>query len=762
MKNKVMFVHGNSDILGGQELSLLYRIRGLRERGFYSIVVLSEKGVFSDLLQENNIDVRFIELHRLCKKNPFLYFKTVFNILRLIKKENINIVHTSGVYPVQYCLPAARLVKVPCVVNVNTTIYTKKDLIMSFVKFADKILAISKSVKADLIKKTRCNEDKIQLLYNPVLENNHFNITKDFNEIKRLKQILGINPSTRIVGCVAQIVPWKNLECFIKMARIIKERVKNVKFMIVGESPIGYEKYKESIKVFTEENGLKDDVFFVGFQREINKFIGIFDVSVNCSLVDGGPRTVVESMALGKPVLSTVVGYVPEIIEHNINGYLFPVNKPELMAAVAVDLLNNKMKREKIGRKAKRTVPQEFKIEHHCTLLSRFYYSLLTKKNRKYLLFYEVSSGFGGSANALVNLINNLDKDKICPIVATTNLGEKIKEIKHIDVVRIKGYEERGTLSASKFLFRLMTGIIPEVIRICFIIKRMKVSIVHINTNIMLGIPAIIASKITKIPCVCHIRETRRLIKRERFFAKWVDKFIVLNGDAYNLYKVDIPESKLEIVYDGINVNNYLVYEFKDLQVREECNLDSRPLVGTVGRIVEGKGQKEFVLIAEEIIKSKPRVKFMIVGDAKGDNDKYYRELKELVKREDLDKNVIFTGWRNDVDSFLSSLDIFVFTSTTFPEGLPNIILEAMALKKPVVATDIPGPRDIVIDGETGFLVPPGDIETMARKIIYLLDNPDIAKKMGEAGRRRVEEHFDIKKQVKKIEKIYDGVLSRK
>ena len=749
MRYKILFVHSNSNIIGGQELSLLYRTRGLVRNGFYPIVVVPQKGMFSDLLQENNIEVKFTKLSRLSKKNLFPYFKTIYALYRLVKKENIKIIHTSGVYPVQYCLPAAKLARMPCVVNVNTTIYTKKDLIVSFVKFADRILAISKSVKADLIKKTRCKEDKIQLLYNPVLDNNHFDITKDLNETKKLKQILGINSSTRIVGCVAQIVPWKNLECFIKMARIIKKSIKDVKFIIVGESPPGYEEYKERIKKFAEENGLKEDIIFIGFQKEIYKIIAIFDIAVNCSLSEGGPRIVVECMALGKPVFSTVVGYAPEIIEDGINGYLFPVNRPDLMAKVTIDLLKNGKKRERIGKKARETLPKEFTIEWHCNWLSRFYYNLLSKRREKWVLFYELSSGFGGSTNALANIVNYLDK-KFYPIVAINNSVFSIKNVNNGKIIKVRDYKEDRYLSKIGIFFYLIKNIIPRVIKIYFAIKRIKVSIVHINTNIMLGIPAIIASKITKIPCVCHIRETRSLIKREKFFAKWVDKFILLNKDAFNLYKKDIPESKLQIVYDGINIDSYRVDEFEGLRVREEFNLDGQPLVGVVGRIVEGKGQKEFVLAAKVVVRVKPEVKFMIVGDAKGGKDGYYKEVEEIVKRENLERNIIFTGWRNDINNIVSSLDIFVFTSITFPEGLPNSILEAMALKRPVIATDIPGPRDIVIDGKTGFLVPPGDIKAMAEKIVYLLDNPEVAKRMGEAGRKRVEERFDIKKQVKK------------
>jgi len=758
--HNVLFIHGNSNNIAGQEKALLNTIKGLQRNGINCYVLLPSSGRFDRLLKDNGIGTYYIKLNRLRKKNPFPYLKTVYSIYKLIKKEKISLVHTSGAFPTQYCLPAARIAKIPCVSHIHSTVYSKAELRKSFVPYADCIIAVSEAVKKMLIK-YGCSGSKTKTIYCGIIEGNKMNDV--FDRKGEIYREYSIPEHYKIVGQVSQIIPRKGLEYFVQMAMRVKKLRPDVKFMIIGDIPYGYEDYGNKIKRMVKELGLEKEVIFTGFQRGVDKFISALDISILSSSIEGLPFIVVESLVFEKPVVATNIGGIPEVIINNQTGLLVPPKDADSLASAVMYLLNSPQRAKELGKNGRRLVLSKFTIAEHAKQLKNLYNFLLNKQNRK-ILFYETSSGFGGSTNALVNLINNLDKDKICSIVATTNLGEKIKEIKQhiIDVVRIKGYEQRGALSASKFLFHLMANIIAEAIKIYFVIKRIKVSIVHINTNIMLGIPAIIASKITKIPCVCHIRETRSLIKREKFFAKWVDKFILLNKDAFNLYKKDIPESKLQIVYDGINIDSYRVDEFEGLRVREEFNLDGQPLVGVVGRIVEGKGQKEFVLAAKVVVRVKPEVKFMIVGDAKGGKDGYYKEAEEIVKRENLERNIIFTGWRNDINNIVSSLDIFVFTSITFPEGLPNSILEAMALKRPVIATDIPGPRDIVIDGKTGFLVPPGDIKAMAEKIVYLLDNPEVAKRMGEAGRKRVEERFDIKKQVKKIEKIYEEVLSER
>lgn len=373
------------------------------------------------------------------------------------------------------------------------------------------------------------------------------------------------------------------------------------------------------------------------------------------------------------------------------------------------------------------------------------------------ILYFEPSTCYGGSANSLANIIRNLNRENFNSVIVIKNYGPQLKRIINAEIIKLRTYKEPTSKNIISILVFILLGIVPEVFRLICIIYGKKIDVVHINTNITSSIPAIIAAKLTGLPCICHIRETRNLIKREVIFAKLVNKFIILNSDALKIYKKYIPEKKMTIIYHGLDID-----EFNNINpgiLRKEYALDSMPIIETVGRIVKGKGQKEFVLAAKEVLKIKHLARFIVVGDSTTEDDKYYQNVRELVSENGLNENIIFTGWRDDIKNVLADSDVFVFTSTTYNEGLPNTIIEAMALSKVVVSTNIAGPSDIVVDNETGFLVQPEDILAMAKKIIYLLDNPHIAKKMGEAGRKRVEELFDIKKTVKNIEAIYTSVL---
>jgi len=121
---------------------------------------------------------------------------------------------------------------------------------------------------------------------------------------------------------------------------------------------------------------------------------------------------------------------------------------------------------------------------------------------------------------------------------------------------------------------------------------------------------------------------------------------------------------------------------------------------------------------------------------------------------------VSLAGWVSNVAEYLSASDVFLSTSSR--EGLPRNVMEAMATGLPVVAYDIRGCNDLVVDGETGFLVPFGDVRGLADKLAWLAQHPDERHQMGEAGRRRIEETFSLEAVLPQMKTIYQNELGRK
>ncbi len=366
------------------------------------------------------------------------------------------------------------------------------------------------------------------------------------------------------------------------------------------------------------------------------------------------------------------------------------------------------------------------------------------------ILMFEPSSGFGGSGNSLFNLLSHMDRNRFKPLMVILNDGPQFAKIGNlgIEVIKLKSKERDG------FLSDLIFDALPLSLQLIGIIKRKRINLVHINTNIISGISAILAAFFAGVPCISHIRQTRSPICREKIFMSLVKRFVVLNKDVKADYSKYTAEEKIDIVYDGISLKEKIASN----NFGKEFDLDGAPCVGMVGRLVDGKGHINFIEAASIIAKIKPKVKFLIVGGDCSKDGLMLGKLRHLADSLNLNGNIIFTGWRNDISDVVSSFDISVQPYTA-PEGLPNTVIEAMALKKPVISTDLPGPAEIVIDGKTGFTVPSKNPQALANAVIKLLDNPRLAEEMGEAGRQRVEDLFDIKKNVKQMEAIYERAL---
>jgi len=380
-----------------------------------------------------------------------------------------------------------------------------------------------------------------------------------------------------------------------------------------------------------------------------------------------------------------------------------------------------------------------------------------SKNKRLKILFYEPSSGFGGSSHFLASLINNLNRQEFQALVLIKNWGPQFEKIRDAEFIRLKNYVEPDKMSHLGFAFFFFRNILPEIIVLFFLIKNKKIDLVHVNTSIISGTPAIFASKLAGIPCICYVQQTKPLINRERFIVKFVDQFVIQNSYCLTLYKSHISENKLNLIYLGLDLNAFK--KAKTGILRSEFKLNNAPLVGIVGRIVEGKGQKEFILAAKAVLQRKPETRFIIVGEAKGSDSAYFREVQELVKSESLENRVIFTGWRTDIEDVINDLDILVQASSTFPESFGLTITEAMVLGKPVVATNIPGPSEVVEDKVTGFLVPAANPQKLTEAILNLLDDKELARNFGRAAKQRVQDRFDITKIARQLECLYRKAL---
>lgn len=218
-----------------------------------------------------------------------------------------------------------------------------------------------------------------------------------------------------------------------------------------------------------------------------------------------------------------------------------------------------------------------------------------------------------------------------------------------------------------------------------------------------------------------------------------------------------VPESSVHVLPPGISPEIFNPASFGKSEVRRELGVpENIILVGMVGRMTPGKGQEEFLRAAGKLLEeSANKYAFIIGGNASPGEESYEANVHLLAKQLGLSRDVRFPGYVKDVPRLLAALDILAFPSHEESFGLG--LTEAMAMRLPVVASGSAGVLDIVVDGETGLLVPPKDSQSLAAGIAALARDPEKRLRFGEAGRKRVEELFSMKSVVRRLEEFYSA-----
>jgi glycosyltransferase involved in cell wall biosynthesis len=216
-------------------------------------------------------------------------------------------------------------------------------------------------------------------------------------------------------------------------------------------------------------------------------------------------------------------------------------------------------------------------------------------------------------------------------------------------------------------------------------------------------------------------------------------------------------EEKIVKIYSGIELDLFRpVSKDRKNKIRKKWNLkQNAPVIGIVSKLWEGKGHVVLIEAFKALRKEIEDAVLVIVGEGL-----LYDKLVEVVNGNGLRDSVLFTGFQMDVSEIIATFDVAVLPS--FFEGMGRVLLEAMAMGKPVVASRVGGIPDLVEDGVNGLLVRPGNVKELADALKIMLNGKKLAQKMGNEGRERVKEQFSADAMVHSIEKVYREVLTKK
>ena len=231
-----------------------------------------------------------------------------------------------------------------------------------------------------------------------------------------------------------------------------------------------------------------------------------------------------------------------------------------------------------------------------------------------------------------------------------------------------------------------------------------------------------------------------------------VDRIIAISKRVKRVLVADgLLEEKIDVVYSGVDIDRFRNVEGDYLI--SELALDKHKLrIGNIAALAWHKDHKTLLEAAKIVVDEFLEVNFLIAGEGP-----LRREIEILIKRLNLEEKVKLLGFRQDIPEILSVLDLFVLSSSW--EGLGTSLLDAFASRVPVVATNVGGIPEVVRDGVNGILVPPENPGILARAIIHLLKNRDLAGRMAEEGFRLVKEKFSIDRMVEETRKIYDRLV---
>ena len=375
------------------------------------------------------------------------------------------------------------------------------------------------------------------------------------------------------------------------------------------------------------------------------------------------------------------------------------------------------------------------------------------------LLYVITKPELGGAQKQLLSLVRLLNKERFEVFLFTAKEGLLLGDFLAVPGLKIK---------ISRFLERPINPFqdLLALIEIYRFIKQNKIDIVHTHSS-KAGILGRLAARLARRRVIIHTVhgwpfndfQPRLSIKLyvllERICARLCDRIIVVaNHDLRRGLESGIgEENKYCLIRYGID---YSEFDTGKSSIRKELGIktDDR-VVGMVSCFKPQKSPLDFVRLAYLVNKELPNTKFILVGDGI-----LRSRIKRLISQFHLEKQVILTGWRRDIPQVLTALDVCVLTSLW--EGLPISVLEAMSASLPVVATDTGGVKEAVQEGESGFIVPLGDVKKMSERVIALLKGPELRKQFGEKGRLSLGNNFSLKNMVEQTNELYVGLIKTK
>jgi glycosyltransferase involved in cell wall biosynthesis len=372
----------------------------------------------------------------------------------------------------------------------------------------------------------------------------------------------------------------------------------------------------------------------------------------------------------------------------------------------------------------------------------------MAEVHRILYIYRSSSRTYGGALVDLLNVLSHLDRARFDAMVLLSRGTEHLPMFHRLAV-------ETTLLPLPAVRKGKSIPFLPwAVLRLRRLLLTRQISLVHVNDVDDAAIAAL-ACRFAGIPCVVHMRSEMVPRKFRKLRLQWADRLIAVSeGVRREAIQGGLHQDQVVTVYSGIDLERARAAG-DGKRVRREYGISPQTLViGSVANIAPVKGYEVLIRAVAKARQEVPDLSCLSLG---ADDHGLRERLERLGESLGLNGRLHFVGFQEDVLPYLDVMDLFVLASVE--EGFGIVLLEAMSVGKPVVATAVAGPLEIVEDGLSGLLVPPRDPEALSKALVELLKDPRRRASMGKRGRERVEALFSLDSQMRSLTALYDRLL---
>ena len=539
------------------------------------------------------------------------------------------------------------------------------------------------------------------------------------------------------------------------------------------------------------------------FHAEVVPYYQCADILVLPSVNEGLPNVVLEAMASGLPCVAARASGSRELVIDGETGFTYPPDDVVALAEAVQRCLSPAG--AAMGERARQYVQERYSIRVVADRYIALYAQLLDRRAAPFqpspaseaampaghvptaprtVLFVENGIGYGGAVTCLRHLVRQLDRSKYEPIVITGQSAGPYAGIAEdaqwfsIQDRRIDATALRRKLDATAWPDRLpgmrwlllqciarlddLANSLPFFLRFSWALLQIRPVIVHVNNEPLCNRAAIVAAWLFRIPLVCHVRGDPVGSRSMAMFIRMPDQFIpVSRWIAASIAKLGVPADHSTLIYDGIDFAR-LNRNADGAAFRSKHGIPCDAFaVGLPGVLLAWKGQTLLLEAALALAAEFPDLHFVIVGGTPDECRPYELELRNFVAHHGLQSRVTFTGHVADMSDAYSALDVVVSASTS-PEPLGVVVVEAMAMRRPVVAPAHGGALEVVEHERTGLLFAPNDAAALASAIRRYRQDAALREQMAVSDHAQVIDTFSITRSAHAVEGLYDRLLAEK